>query len=252
MKLIDKTIKPIMSDEVESDVLDALSQYQNKDKWMLWGMDTLRKQGSAIFLYGPSGTGKTTIARWAAKQIKRGFIQLDISKIGGGDPGSVEKNVKEFFDDCRKRNGATIFMDECDHLLGNRNEVTDDTWMIGTIEMLMMQMNNYAGLIICASNNIHKVDPALANRFLAIVHVDEPDYAMRIRLWKQKWPKKFPLQPTEDEINKLAKPRLNGRQIETVLVRTASHAIRKGVKPKLSMIELFTEAELGKHIPDKE
>jgi len=242
--------KPVMSDGVESDVLDAISQYQNRDKWIQWGMNNIREQGSAILLEGPSGTGKTTIAKWMAERIKKGFKQLSAAQIGGGEPGATERAVVEFFADAKKRHNATIFIDECDHLLGNREKISPDgkTWQLGTIETLMMEMNVYSGLVICATNHVHNLDPALSNRFLAIVHVGEPDFPMRVKLWRHKIPKKLPFQPSEGELKKLAKYELNGRQIETVIVAAISNAIRRNVRPSLGLFIQFCERENGKHI----
>lgn len=196
------------------------------------------------------GTGKTSIARWLAQKLGRGFKKrLDVAAIGGGDPGESERGIREFVADARKRHNATIFMDECDNLLGNRATISDDTWKLGSIETLMMEMNIYPGLWLCATNHPEKLDPALANRFMAIIDVGEPDMGMRLRLWKQKWPRNsrsswsLPM-PS----GWLLATSLNGRQIETVLIRVASHCLRKRIKPKLSHFELFCEAEKGKHI----
>lgn len=246
--LLEPIQKPIMSEAVETDALDALTQYLHKDVWRQWGLNTLRKQGSAILLQGPPGTGKTTIARWLARKLKKGYKKLDVAAIGGGDPGQSEKGVRLFFDDARKRGNATVVLDECDNLLGSRIDISDDTWKLGTIEELMMQMNIYPGLVMCMTNHPEKLDPALADRFMSIIEVGSPDLSMRIRLWKQKWPEKYPLQPTEGHIKKLAKHELTGRQIETVIVRTSAYCIRKRIKPKLSMFHLYSEKELGKHI----
>lgn len=248
--LIPKMQKPIMSEGIETCVLDALAQYQNREQWNKWGMSSLREQGSAILLEGPSGTGKTTIARWMANKIKKGFKQLNAADIGGGEPGSTERALREFFADCRRRHNATIFMDECDGLLLSRELIGEagSTWQLGTIEELMMQMNVYPGLVIAATNHVEKLDPALANRFLSIVHVHEPDYEMRIRLWKQKVPDRFPFQPSPSELKTIAKHELNGRQIETVLIAAASSAIRKARKPNLASIINFCQEEKAKHI----
>lgn len=246
----EKATKPIISPQIEQDVLNALAQYEHKDKWMLWGMHGLRKQGAGILLEGPPGTGKTTIARWAASRIKKGFKELDAGVIAGGEPGQSERNIKEFFEDARKRKNATIFIDECDHLLGNRDDISAEgkTWQLGAEEALMVQMNVYPGLMICATNHVHSLDPALSDRFLSIIHVGMPDFECRQRLWKVKIPKKFPFRPEPSDIKRLSKHELSGRQIENVIVNCASDAIRRGTRPKLASLLMFCEREKTKII----
>lgn len=247
-RLLETLPRPIMSEQVEEDVLDLLTMYQEKHAWRLWGMDKLRAQGAAALLRGPSGTGKTSIARWVAQKLGRGFKSLDVAAIGGGDPGQCERGIREFFADARKRHNATVFLDECDNLMSDRATISDDTWKLGSVETIMTEMNIYPGLVLCATNHPEKMDPALANRFMSIIDVGEPDMAMRIKLWKQKWPKRFPLTLDLGMTKLLAKHTINGRQIETVIIRVASQCIRKKLKPKLSMFHIFCEAEKGKHI----
>lgn len=241
--------KPILNPEVESEVLNSVAQYVHREKWRSWGMDLLREQGSCILLTGAPGTGKTMTARWIAKKIKRGFKQMSAASIGGGDPGQSEQGVIDFFADCKKRNCATIFIDECDHMLMNRDKMEGAalTWQLGTIETIMMQLNIYPGFVIMATNHAQNLDPALSDRLMSIIHIKRPDYERRKLIWKQKIPEKFPFQPTEKELAKIAKYDLSGRQIETVLVNVASSAIREMVKPGMSRFEHYCDIETGKH-----
>lgn len=240
--------KPVLNPEVEAEVLNAVAQYQHRDKWVQWGMDLVCKQGSAFLLTGPFGTGKTMTARWIAHKVKRGFKCLDISKVGGGDPGQTEKGIKDFFADCMKRNSATIFVDECDHLLMNRENMEDTTWQLGSLETMLTEMSDYPGLIIMATNHAQNLDPAVTSRFMSIIQINRPDYERRKLIWKQKIPDKFPYQPTERDLATIAKHDLCGRQIENVLRNVASYAIRQLVKPKLKHFVHYCELEKAKHL----
>lgn len=243
--------KPIMAPEVETAVLDSLVQFQHRDKWKEWGLHKLREQGAAILLEGPPGTGKNTIAKWMARKIKKGFKLLAPGDVAGGEPGESERQIREFFADARRRKNMTVFMDECDALLGDRDKISPDgrTWQLGAIEELMMQINTYPGLIICATNHIQSLDPALADRFIAIVHVDEPDFGMRLRLWKQKLGQiDLPIRLDDAAFKRLSKTELNGRGIENAIVAAASHAMRKGIKPTVGILIQFAELETEKEI----
>lgn len=246
---VDSAPKPIMSPEVEGAVLTALAQYKYKDKWKQWGMDSISEQGSSILLWGPPGTGKTVIARWMAKSIGRGFKQLSVASLmSDGSPGSTEREVTKFFTDCRKRNGATIFMDECDQLLMSRDGDLEASWQIATIETLMMEISKYKGLFIAATNHPQNLDGALDQRFMSIIHVDRPDSMLRLKLWKTKMPKKFPLRLSEADFRQLSAIDLNGRQIECAIMNCAREAMRLRERPKLSVLRRFALIESQKHI----
>lgn len=251
-RIVRPAYKPVMSEEVESDVQDFLARFREVDKWEAWGMNALREQGPAIMLEGPPGTGKTSIARYIALKIGKGYKALDVAALtgGGGEPGAMENQVREFFKLCKKRGNVTIALDECDHILGDRKLIAGDalTWMLGTIETIMMELNRYKGCVLAMTNHPEKIDPALSDRFLYIIKVDVPDQAMREKLWKMKIPPMYPFQPTRVELHKLSKITLTGRQIETVIINAAGHAIKKGCKPTMQLMELAIRKEKAKHL----
>lgn len=242
--------KPIFADEINVQLLDAVSQYRNRDTWRSWGLHNLREQGACILLEGPPGCGKTSAARYLGKLVKKGFKYLNVAQIGGGEPGATEKNIQAFFEDAKSRNNMTIFLDECDHILRRRTDITGDglTWLVGTCEEIMTQVNSYKGLVIMATNLVEVLEPALADRFMSIVHVGRPAHEQRVAIWKQKIPPQFPLKLSDSQIEALAGFDLSGRQIEMVIVNVASSAIRKGKKPTMMMFETFAAKEEGKHL----
>src|SRR4249919_2155779 len=93
--------KPIMSAEIEGEILDALTMYQKRIKWKAWGLHNIRKQGAAILLEGPAGCGKTVIAEWAALKIRRkGLKEISFKDFGSQIPGENARGIASVFEEC--------------------------------------------------------------------------------------------------------------------------------------------------------
>lgn len=241
--------RPIMHPSVFRDVRAAMSRYENASKWVKWGLHRIRKQGTAILLQGPPGTGKTSIALWMGKVMNRTVKTLDVSTVCSGEPGASERTVIEFFELCRKEK-CMVFMDECDAMLGNREEISADgrTWQLSTMEQILMQLNVFEGPVVAATNHIGLMDPAIADRFIYIIKVDRPDYPRRLLLWKQKWPAEFPLKLKEKDLKNLAKHDLTGRQVENVLLAVGGECIERNILPTWVHFAEAATREEGKHI----
>jgi SpoVK/Ycf46/Vps4 family AAA+-type ATPase len=118
-------------------------------------------------------------------------------------------------------------------------------WMVGVIDELLMRTADYKGPLVFATNRAEIVDPALKDRCFAVLQVNRPTFAERLRLWKQKLPSRFPLKLSPVQLEEIAQYDLSGRQIETVIKREASLAIKQERKPTLASLQkcaiLFTK-----------
>ena len=227
--------KPVMKPETERAVLAALAQYKNKAVWHQWGLTYLRKQGSCILLWGPPGTGKTVIALYMCQLLKFGMKKLDLSTFGSKTPGENERNLQLFFMECEKERKA-IFIDEGDSVLWDREKATDNQWMVAVINMLLTLIVEYPHPLLVATNRKKDLDPAFMSRVLADIHIDRPTYDMRVALWKQKIPAKYPWQPTVAHLQELASADLSGREIENVIIEASGICILDKKLPSFELI----------------
>lgn len=123
---------------------------------------------NTTLLYGPTGTGKTTFARFVAKNMDKDFAYLNFSSLMDGGFGNTERNLSKVFrymtaQDC-------IFMiDEIDCIATSRTASTNDT--LKSITIALMQELDYCkahspkAIILAATNVVDNLDPALQSRF---------------------------------------------------------------------------------------
>lgn len=225
-------MKPIFSKEVERQLLNAVVMFKERALWKVWGMANIRKQGAAILMYGPPGTGKTIGAEWLSLQVvKRGLKECTFADFGSKVPGENARQIRQIFTAAKQNKNQTIFMDECDAILMARESLgADMAWMTEIINELLAQIGKYSGLVILATNRETVLDPALERRIIAKIHFTMPEPAERVQLWKQKWPKTYPLALTQAIAEKLAEFPLTGAQIENTLIEVTSDCIRDGRK----------------------
>lgn len=225
--------KPIMSPELEAQVLNAVVQYSKSVKWKQWGLYKIRKQGAAILLKGPPGTGKTVIAEFLALKVRRkGIKEVTFADFGSATPGENSRQIRKIFQAAKDNGLMTIFLDECDAILWDRSKAGGDSmWMLEVIDELLIQIAKYSGLVILASNKDELLDAALYRRLLAIIHVGYPEKPERIKLWQSKLPEEFPLKLSLDQFSDIATLQLSGAEIENAIIDYASECLRTEKKP---------------------
>lgn len=249
--------EPVLDQSVKDALQEALVSFTHKVTWGKYGMNTLKKAGTAILLVGPPGTGKTTSAKWLAKKAGGlGLISITMADVGGSDPGSTERQTKAIFAEGKRKDNCPIFIDECDSILWSRDKAGPDSmWMLAVVNGFLQQIEQYPGLTILATNRPHDLDPALHRRLLAVIHLNKPNEEVRQILWQNKIPEEYPYQPRRAEICTLATFMLTGAEIENTIERATRRAIRQNRKPSFELFcimarEVESEAR-GSESPSK-
>ena len=119
---------------------------------------------TAIF-YGDSGTGKTSLARVLAHELKVPFVYIRFSALIDSLMGSTQKNVARIFDYARQTPCVLCF-DEID-AVGTKRGNDSISEMNRVVISLMQEMDNVSNdmIIIGTTNCYDRLDPALVRRF---------------------------------------------------------------------------------------
>lgn len=171
-------------DEVKRELQEAV-------EWPLKYPDLYAKLGhkapKGILLYGPSGTGKTLLAKAVASESEANFISVRGPELISKWVGESEKGIREVFRKARQASPCVIFFDEIDSVAGSRGG-EGSTGTERVVSQLLTEMDGmsemHGVIVIAATNRQDLIDAALirAGRFDKIIFVPNPDKATRTKI----------------------------------------------------------------------
>ena len=152
-------------------------------------LEGLRRTGHGrLLLYGPPGTGKTAFAEAVARMLDRPLIRRRASDLLNPFVGMTERLIREMFEQARQEE-AVLLLDEADSFLRSR-ALAHHSWEITQTNEMLVQMEAFSGIFICATNFWDDLDPAVVRRF---------PVRMRFSYMKPAQAKKMLMQEAEDE-----------------------------------------------------
>ncbi|MDD2410229.1 MAG: CDC48 family AAA ATPase [Candidatus Methanomethylophilaceae archaeon] len=137
-----------------------------------------------VLLYGPSGTGKTLIARAVASESGASFYPVQGPEIMGSYYGQSEERLREIFKEASENSPSIIFLDEIDSIAPSRDSVSGEVEkrVVAQLLTLMDGMGDREGVIVIgATNREDSIDPALRRpgRFDREIEIGVPGRAAR-------------------------------------------------------------------------
>ncbi|MGO9118384.1 MAG: AAA family ATPase [Desulfomonilaceae bacterium] len=137
-----------------------------------------------VLLHGPSGTGKTLIARAVAGETGCYFKAISGTEIMDKYYGESEAKLRAAFEEASKNAPAIIFIDEIDALAPRRDKAEGEVEHRITAQLLALMdgMDDRGNVIVLAATNLpHVLDSALrrAGRFDREILIGVPDKAGR-------------------------------------------------------------------------
>ncbi len=195
------------------------------------GLKKKVKPGYRGLFYGPSGTGKTLTASLLGKVTGRDVYRIDLSLVISKYIGETEKNLEKIFKQAENKDWI-LFFDEADALFGKRTKISDahDRFANQEVSYLLQRVEDYAGVVILASNLRSNIDDAFMRRFQAIIHFPMPKPADRLRLWKEGFSDQTELDPRINLNDIAAEYEISGGGIMNVIRYASLMALQQGTR----------------------
>ena len=170
-------------DEAKKELREVVDFLKNPKKYTKIGARTPK----GVLLVGPSGTGKTLLARAVAGEAEVQFLSIAGSEFMEMLVGVGASRVRDLFETAKKMSPSIIFIDEIDAIgrtrgqgyMGGHNEREQ------TLNQILVEMDGFEPndnvIVMAATNRGELLDPALIRpgRFDRRVQVSLPDLEER-------------------------------------------------------------------------
>ena len=175
---------------------DVKLELQEAIEWPLRYPDLYKELNhtltKGILLHGPSGTGKTLLAKAVATESETNFISVKGPELISKWVGESERGIREIFRRARQAAPCIIFFDEIDSIAPTRGGMEGGgSGFSGTQPILSQLLTEMDGvqqmqgvMVIAATNRVDIIDTALLRpgRFDKIIYVPNPDKITRFKI----------------------------------------------------------------------
>ncbi len=241
-------------DEAKQELREVVDFLKNPAKYRLIGARTPK----GVLMIGPSGTGKTLLARATAGEANVPFFSMAGSEFMEMLVGVGASRVRDLFNTAKKAQPAIIFIDEVDAIgrqrgygfMGGHDEREQ------TLNQILVEMDGFSPneqlVVMAATNRPDVLDPALIRpgRFDRRVALELPDVKGRKEILAIHAKNK----PFETNVDweRVAKRTVgfSGADLENMLNEAAIRAARNNRK-KIDMSDLEEAATKVKLGPEK-
>lgn len=182
----------LLSERIKHSIEDFIMTVKSRNK--LEGLGLMIN--TSMLLYGPPGSGKTSIAKMIAKHLELPIIVAQFDSLISSLLGNTSKNIRKLFEYANSR-PCILFLDEFDAIAKARNDKQELGELKRVINSLLQNIDEFTenNILIAATNHEELLDKAVWRRFEKIVNVTEP---------------------TQNEISELLRLFLKGHNVEFI------------------------------------
>ena len=210
----------------------------------LMGIDPPKR----VLLYGPSGTGKTQIAKAVINETDANIYFISGPEIMSKFYGESEKHLRDIFEDAGKNTPSIIFIDELDSIAPKRGETTGEVErrMVSQLLSLMggEELREKKVIFIGETNRIDALDEVVRNKFDREIEICIPDEKGRQEILQIHTRR---MQIAEDvDINEIAcdTEEFTGADLKKLCQEAAMHALRR-ILPEIDIEETTPSEMMG-------
>lgn len=183
-----------------------------------------------ILFFGPSGTGKTMLAKALANKTDVPIIPVKATQLIGEYVGDGARQIHQLYERAEEMAPCIIFIDELDAIALDRKfqELRGDVSEI--VNALLTEMDGIVErngvCTICSTNRVNSLDSAVRSRFEEEIEFVLPGEEEVLQIFESNV-KTFPLAVKDCNFQALAKKAkgLSGRDIVEKVLKTALHQV---------------------------
>lgn len=180
-----------------------------------WGFNEKMSQrhGTSILVFGPSGTGKTSVLEGIGFELGLPLKVVDMVEVLTKYSFSTSQNIQNIFKETKKLGAILVF------------EIQQSGFfrIEESIQLLLSNIEHYDGIVALniTVDNVHTMmDRSIFMKFKFNIEFTKPSPKLRLLLWKKMIPPKTPVKDIDFE--KLSSFDLTGGEIYDIIFKTAS------------------------------
>jgi len=204
-----------------------------------------KRPWTAILLYGPSGTGKSSLAKACASELQGTFFSVNLSDLISKWFGEPERLVRSLFEMGKASCPAVIFIDEIDSLGGSHNDYLRRVLIEFLAQMDGVNKDATGLLVLGATDKPWELDRSTERRFEKRIYIPLPKKSARKKMFELHL-SDTPFSLTEEDLEILAEytEGYSGSDISSLVKEALTEPIRKCRAAKN-----FIVTEEGYYIP---